>query len=129
MAVASGSITASVGRSRREAIPVLACSASTSHTAMPVSSLPVPQVVGQARCGGSTARLTVVSCQSIQNITPSIAKTTRNSLRMMSALSTSISRSMFVSPVARSTRSPVLCAVWTERERRWRCAKNRRRTV
>ena len=78
---------------------------------------------------GSTARLTVVSCQSIQNITPSIAKTTRNSLRMMSALSTSISRSMFVSPVARSTRSPVLCAAWTERERRWRCAKNRRRTV
>src|SRR5512140_1071576 len=47
-----GSTTASVGRSRAEAMPVLARKESTSQTAMPVVSLPVPQVVGQAMCGG-----------------------------------------------------------------------------
>ena len=37
VAVASGSTTARVGRSQRDAMPVLALSASTSQTAMPVS--------------------------------------------------------------------------------------------
>ena len=72
---------------------------------------------------GSTARLAAVSCQSMTNITPSMPKTTSTSLRMMSTLSTSISRSMFVSPVARSTRSPARWELWTERESRWRWAK------
>ena len=53
VAVTSASITARVGRRRFEAMPVLAPSATTSHTAMPVSSLPVPEVVGHATCGGS----------------------------------------------------------------------------
>ena len=60
-------------------------------------------------------------------MTPTIANTTRNSPRIMRTLSTSISRSMFVSPVARSTRSPVRCALWTESESRCRCSKKRRR--
>ena len=34
-------------------MPVFASSARTSQTAMPVVSLPVPQVVGHATCGGS----------------------------------------------------------------------------
>ena len=53
VAVHSGSTSASVGRSRGEAMPVFAFKASTSQMAMPVVSAPVPQVVGQARCGGS----------------------------------------------------------------------------
>src|SRR4249920_3835375 len=48
-----GSTSASDGLSRADAMPVLAFSASTSHTAMPVVSLPVPHVVGHAMCGGS----------------------------------------------------------------------------
>ena len=48
-----GSMSASVGRRRREAMPVLTLSVRSSKTAMPVHSLPVPQVVGQAMCGGS----------------------------------------------------------------------------
>ena len=51
--VQTGSTTAIVGRSRAEAMPVFACSESTSQMAMPVVSLPVPHVVGQAMCGGS----------------------------------------------------------------------------
>ncbi len=51
--VVSGSTSACVGRSRRDAMPVLAWRATQSKTAMPVHSLPVPPVVGQAMCGGS----------------------------------------------------------------------------
>ena len=46
-----GSMSASVGRSRRDAMPVFTFSARSSNTAMPVHSLPVPHVVGQATCG------------------------------------------------------------------------------
>jgi len=51
--VASGSTTPSVGRSRRDEIPVLMSCASKSKIAIPVHSLPVPEVVGQAMCGAS----------------------------------------------------------------------------
>ena len=51
--VTRGSTTASDGRSRGPAIPVLAWCASQSKFAMPVSSLPVPEVVGQAMWGAS----------------------------------------------------------------------------
>ena len=51
VAVTSGSMTARVGRSRREAMAVFAWRATRSKTAMPVHSLPVPQVVGQAMWG------------------------------------------------------------------------------
>ena len=53
MSVQSGSTSASVGRSAGEAIPVLADMDSRSKIAMPVTSLPVPDVVGQAICGFS----------------------------------------------------------------------------
>ncbi len=43
----------SVGRSRREAIPVLTLCATKSKIVIPVHSLPVPEVVGQAMCGAS----------------------------------------------------------------------------
>jgi hypothetical protein len=46
-------MSASVGRRRRDAMPVFTLSARSSNTAIPVHSLPVPHVVGQARCGGS----------------------------------------------------------------------------
>ncbi len=49
VAAASGSTRAIAGRSRREAMPVLAACDRRSKTAMPVHSLPVPVVVGQAR--------------------------------------------------------------------------------
>ena len=42
------------GRTQRgEAMPVFACSDSRSKIAMPVTSLPVPDVVGHAMCGVS----------------------------------------------------------------------------
>ncbi len=53
VAVTDGSIRASWGRSRLEAIPVLTCFSSRSKTAIPVHSLPVPEVVGQATWGFS----------------------------------------------------------------------------
>jgi len=43
----------SIGRRRRDAIPVFTSCASKSKIAMPVHSLPVPDVVGQAMCGAS----------------------------------------------------------------------------
>jgi hypothetical protein len=46
--VAVGSMSASAGRRRREAMPVFALSPRSSKTAMPVHSLPVPHVVGHA---------------------------------------------------------------------------------
>jgi hypothetical protein len=49
--VTSGSISAIVGISRREMMPVFAFSALSAKIAMPVVSEPVPDVVGQAMCG------------------------------------------------------------------------------
>ncbi len=49
--VASGSTIPSVGRKRRDAIPVFTSCASKSKIVMPVHSLPVPDVVGHAMCG------------------------------------------------------------------------------
>ena len=51
--VRSGSMTASVGRSRAWLIPVLTFSDSTSITQMVVLSAPVPVVVGTATSGFS----------------------------------------------------------------------------
>ncbi len=51
--VASGSTIPRVGRRRRDAIPVLTSCTSKSKIAIPVHSLPVPDVVGQAMCGAS----------------------------------------------------------------------------
>ncbi len=51
--VVVGSTTARVGLSRLWEIPVFTCSRVRSQTAMPVVSLPVPEVVGQAICGFS----------------------------------------------------------------------------
>ena len=48
VSVQSGSTSASVGRSAAEAMPVFADIDSRSKIAMPVTSLPVPEVVGQA---------------------------------------------------------------------------------
>ena len=53
VSVQSGSTSASVGRSAGEAMPVFASIDSRSKMAMPVTSLPVPEVVGQAMCGAS----------------------------------------------------------------------------
>jgi hypothetical protein len=50
-AVTSGSISAIVGISRRETMPVFALSEVNAKMAMPVVSEPVPAVVGQAMCG------------------------------------------------------------------------------
>ena len=51
--VTSGSISATVGVSRREMMPVFALSAVSLKIEMPVVSEPVPEVVGQAMCGFS----------------------------------------------------------------------------
>ena len=51
VAVTSGSISATVGISRREMIPVLALMSVRLKIAIPVVSDPVPEVVGQAMCG------------------------------------------------------------------------------
>ena len=53
VAVVRGSTIASLGRSRGDAMPVFAWWATQSKIAMPVTSLPVPDVVGQAMCGAS----------------------------------------------------------------------------
>ncbi len=53
VSVQSGSTSATVGRSRREAIPVLVFNSARLKMAMPVHSLPVPHVVGQAMWGAS----------------------------------------------------------------------------
>ena len=55
VAVTRGSITASVGRSRGDATPVFTWCARRSKIAMPVTSLPVPAVVGHATWTGSAA--------------------------------------------------------------------------
>jgi len=49
--VVRGSTTASVGRSRGLLTPVFAWAETRSKIAMPVTSLPVPLVVGQATWG------------------------------------------------------------------------------
>ena len=49
--VTSGSISAIVGISRREMMPVFAFSDCSAKIAMPVVSEPVPDVVGHAMCG------------------------------------------------------------------------------
>ena len=51
--VTRGSTSASVGRKRGDAMPVFTSSASQSKIAMPVTSLPVPDVVGHPMCGAS----------------------------------------------------------------------------
>ena len=51
MLVVSGSMSATVGRSARCAMPVFTWRSSRSKMAMPVHSLPVPDVVGQAMWG------------------------------------------------------------------------------
>ena len=53
VAVVRGSTIASLGRSRGDAMPVFAWCSSQSKIAMPVTSLPVPEVVGHAMCGAS----------------------------------------------------------------------------
>src|SRR5262249_16951644 len=117
---------------------MIACSTSERRAAMRPSRWRCSRTASRRSCekrnavsviSGSTARLAIVSCQSMTNITPSMPKTTSTSLRMMSTLSTSISRSMLVSPVARSTRSPARCALCTESESRWRVAKEGRRAA
>src|SRR5581483_6447939 len=49
--VTRGSTIASLGRNFGDAMPVLAWWASQSKIAIPVTSLPVPDVVGHAMCG------------------------------------------------------------------------------
>ena len=51
--VTSGSISATVGMSRREMMPVLALIERRLKIAMPVVSEPVPEVVGHAICGST----------------------------------------------------------------------------
>ena len=53
LSVQSGSMSASVGRSAGDAMPVFASIARRSKIAIPVTSLPVPEVVGHAMCGVS----------------------------------------------------------------------------
>ena len=51
VSVTSGSISATVGISRREMMPVLALIERRLKIEIPVTSEPVPDVVGHAMCG------------------------------------------------------------------------------